>query len=79
MNLKVFLCKKIDYFYKKEIIMTKYQLTSTLQTMPEEFGIDELMERLVILQKIEQGRKDVQEGKIYTTTQAKQKLSKWLR
>jgi hypothetical protein len=56
--------------------MTKYQLTSTLQTMPEEFGIDELMEKLVILQKIEQGRKDVQEGKIYTTIQAKQKLAK---
>jgi hypothetical protein len=59
--------------------MTKYQLTSTLQSMPEEFGIDELMEKLVILQKIEQGRKDVQEGKIYSTAQAKQKLAKWLR
>jgi hypothetical protein len=45
--------------------------------MPEEFGIDELMEKLVILQKIEQGRKDVQEGRIFTTSQAKQRLVKW--
>ena len=56
--------------------MTKSTVTYTLQTMPEEFGIDELMERLVILQKIEQGRKDVQEGKIFTTPQAKQRLAK---
>ena len=55
----MFLCKKNNYFYIKEITKTKYQLTSTLQTMPEEFGINELMEKLVILQKIEQGRKDV--------------------
>ena len=59
--------------------MTKSIVTYTLQTMPEEFGIDEFMERLVILQKIEQGRKDVQEGKIFTTLQAKQRLAKWLK
>jgi hypothetical protein len=57
--------------------MTKSTVIYTLQNMPEEFGIDELMEKLVILQKIEQGRKDVQEGRIFTTSQAKQRLVKW--
>jgi hypothetical protein len=37
------------------------------------------MEKLTVLEKIKQGKSDVQEGKVYTTTQAKQRLSKWLR
>jgi hypothetical protein len=58
--------------------MTKTIVANTLQTMPDEFGIDELMDRLLVLQKIEQGRKDVCDGKVFSTKQAKQRLAKWL-
>ncbi len=37
------------------------------------------MEKLTILEKIEQGRKDVKEGKIFSTKQAKVRLAKWLK
>lgn len=37
------------------------------------------MEKLTILKKIEQGRKDVKEGKIFSTKQAKVRLAKWLK
>ena len=37
------------------------------------------MEKTTILQKIEKGRKDVKEGKIFTTKQAKFRLVKWLK
>jgi hypothetical protein len=37
------------------------------------------MKNLTVLQTIEQGQKDVREGKIFTTKQAKKRLAKWLK
>lgn len=48
--------------------------------MPEdEFeDIDVLFERIVILEKIEKAEKDIVEGKVFSTEEAKEKLTKWL-
>ncbi len=48
--------------------------------MPEEefIDIDILLEQIIILNKIEKAEKDISEGKVYTTEEAKQRLSKWL-
>jgi hypothetical protein len=37
------------------------------------------MKKDSILKQIEQGRKDVKEGKVFTTKQAKVRLVKWLK
>jgi hypothetical protein len=37
-----------------------------------------LLERIVLLEKIERAEKDIAEGNVYTTEEAKQQLSKWL-
>ena len=47
--------------------------------MPEEFSVDDLMERLMILQKIEEGQQQIQAGQFYTEEEAKKKLKKWLK
>ena len=49
--------------------------------MPEEefADMDILFERLVILEKIDKGENDIMEGRIYTTSEAKKKLDKWLK
>lgn len=49
--------------------------------MPEnEFeDIDVLLERIVILEKIEKSEKDIAEGNVYSTEEAKQKLEKWFK
>ncbi|MDF9801445.1 putative transcriptional regulator [Catalinimonas alkaloidigena] len=59
--------------------MKKTQLLETIQDMPEEFSVDELMERLMILQKIEEGQQQIQAGQFYTEEEAKKKLEKWLK
>ena len=59
--------------------MKKPQLLETIQDMPEEFSVDELMERLLILQKIEEGQQQIQAGQFYTEEEAKKKLDKWLK
>jgi len=47
--------------------------------MPQEFELDELIERLIVLEKIEKGRKDVVSGQSYSHEEAKGKLDKWLK
>ena len=48
--------------------------------MPEDKfeDIDLLLERIVLLEKIEKAEDDIANGRTYTTTEAKQKLEKWL-
>jgi predicted transcriptional regulator len=57
----------------------KSQLLETLQAMPDEFPVDELIEKLIVLQNIEEGQKQVRAGQVYTEEEAKKKLEKWLK
>ena len=59
--------------------MKKTQLLHSINDLPEEFSIDELIEHLLVIEKIEKGRLQIKEGKINTEDQAKKKLSKWLK
>jgi hypothetical protein len=60
-------------------MLTKAQLLSTVKNLPESFTIDELLEHLVFIQKVETGLKQSQKGKVYSETEAKKKLKKWLK
>ena len=61
-------------------MLTKEQVLESIKSMPEDKfdDIDVLLERLVMLEKIEKGEQDIVEGRIFSNEQAKQKLSKWL-
>lgn len=58
--------------------MTKTTVAEAVSKMPEEFSIEDIIERLIILEKIEKGRAQVMEGKTNTEEQAREKLAKWL-
>lgn len=62
-------------------MLTKEKLIASIRAMPEEefADMDILFERLVILEKIDKGENDIMEGRIYTTSEAKKKLDKWLK
>jgi hypothetical protein len=59
--------------------MKKAQLIEQIQDFPDEFSLDELIERLLVLEKIEEGQQQVLEGKVYSEEQAQKKLEKWLK
>ncbi|WP_316833163.1 hypothetical protein [Pedobacter aquatilis] len=59
--------------------MKKIEIINTLKEMPDEFSADELIERIVLLQKIDAGLNQVKDGKIYSEEEAEQKLDKWLK
>jgi hypothetical protein len=58
--------------------MRKSTVIESINKLPDEFSIDEIIERLIIIEKIEKGRQDVKDNKVNTEEQAKAKLSKWL-
>ncbi len=62
-------------------MLTKEKLLASIKAMPEdEFeDIDIVLERIVMLEKIEKAEKNILEGKVYSTEEAMQKLDKWLK
>jgi hypothetical protein len=48
-------------------MVTKDQVLNSLKDMPDKFSIDELMDRLILLQKIETGLEQSHKGEIYST------------
>ena len=60
-------------------MITKAQVFSTVENLPEQFSIDEFIERLLFIDKVETGLKQSKAGEVNTKSEAKQKLSKWLK
>lgn len=58
--------------------MNKTKVIETLESLPEEFSTEELMDKLLFIEKVEQGMKDVEEGKVISIEEAKNRLNnKW--
>ena len=60
-------------------LLKKIKVLETLNRLPEDFTIDELIDHLLFIDKIDKGLKDSKSGKTFTTDQAKEKLKKWLK
>lgn len=66
------------FFIKFGYMLTKEKLLQTLKDLPDKFSIEELFERIILLQKIELGMEQSEKGEVYSTIEAKEKLKKWL-
>jgi hypothetical protein len=77
-------CKNISsnfsIFEKQNQInmITKEQLIETIKQLPPEFSVDEVMERILLLEKIETGLQQSQKGKVTPDEDLDKKLPKWL-
>ena len=58
--------------------MTKEQVITSLQDLPDSFEPEQLIERLISIQKMEEGLEQVKRGEVVTVEEAKQRLAKWL-
>lgn len=72
--------RKYSYYCIKGFkILTKEKIKKTIDLLPENVTIDELINRIILLDKIEQGLDDVEKGNVYTTEEVENKLNKWLK
>jgi predicted transcriptional regulator len=45
--------------------------------MPQQFDVEELIERLIFIDKVEEGLEDSKNGKVVLFDEAKEQLGKW--
>lgn len=57
--------------------MTQEAAIEVIKIMPHDFNINELIERLVVIQKIDEAEKDVEEGKVYTHSEMLNMIAEW--
>ena len=60
-------------------MLVKEKVLKIIDNLPKEFSLDDLVERLILIEKVETGLQQVAEGKTMSTADAKKKLSKWLK
>ncbi len=59
-------------------MLTKEKIKNTVDMLPEQFTLEDLIEELIVIHKIEEGSKDIEEGRFFTADEVKHKLSKLL-
>jgi hypothetical protein len=57
--------------------MKKTTVINALSELPNEFNLDKLLERLLVIEKIEVGLKEAKAGKTVSHEAAKKIISKW--
>ena len=60
-------------------MLTKEKIHFTIDRLPDNLTIDQLIDEMILLDKIEQGINDAKEGRVFTTDEVKVKLNKWLK
>lgn len=60
-------------------MLTKEKIKRSIDALPDNVTIDQVIDRIIMLDKIEQGIKDAEEGNVYTTEEVKARLDKWLK
>jgi hypothetical protein len=59
--------------------MKKTTIINTLNEFPQDVKLDELFEKLIIIDKMEVGLKEVKEGRTMCHADAKKEISIWLK
>lgn len=57
--------------------MEREKVIDAVKELPKEFDLEELIERLIFVEKVEQGLKQLEEGKTVDHSQVKEMVKKW--
>lgn len=60
-------------------MITKSQIINSLDTLPENLTIDQVVDHLIFIEKIQKGLEDSENNRINTKEEAKEKLKRWLK
>lgn len=58
-------------------MLTKTTLKQQIESFPEHFSIDQLVERLILIEKIETGNKQSENGEIISEEDLNKEIDKW--
>ena len=60
-------------------MLTKNNVIKTISKFPDNFTLDELVDKLIFMDKVERGLDQSLNNKVHTKEEAKKRLSKWLK
>ena len=58
-------------------MLTKSRLIEQIEKFPEQFSIDELVESLILIEKIENGNQQSEKGEVIEETELDNEIEKW--
>lgn len=56
----------------------KQEVSNLLKRLPDDCTLEDVQYHLYVLQKIERGLKDAEQGRVYTQEEVETMMSKWL-
>jgi predicted transcriptional regulator len=60
-------------------MLTKEEVLKTVNDLPGEFSFEDILDRLMLLNKIDIGLEQSNKGEIVSTKEAEESLAKWLK
>ncbi|MDQ3108690.1 MAG: hypothetical protein M3R17_02250 [Bacteroidota bacterium] len=60
-------------------MLSKAKVLKSIKDLPDNFSIEEVFDKIIFLNKIETGRQQSKEWKVFSTEEAKKRLGKWLK
>ena len=60
-------------------MITKTKLKEQIDSFPEQFSIDDLIERLILIEKIENGKIQSENGEILSESEFDKEIDKWFK
>jgi predicted transcriptional regulator len=58
-------------------MLNKTKVKELVDHMPETFSVDDIVEQIVVLQKIEAAREEINNGEFYTEKELDAEIDKW--
>jgi len=58
-------------------MLTKTSVINTITRLPDSFSIDELVDKMIFLEKIEKGIQDADNGRVISETELEKQMEEW--
>ena len=60
-------------------MITKTHLLNTFEKLPENLTIDQVIDHLIFIEKVQKGINDSRNGRVNSQEEAKKKLGRWIK
>lgn len=67
----------LNLYFNLIDMLTKEAVNKQIKELPDEFTLDELIEKLMIIDKVNRGLRDVEEGRTVSETELDKRMAKW--
>lgn len=58
-------------------MLTKEKILESLENLPDKFELDDFLERLYLIEKIEKAREQSKNGQVYTHAEMQKSIKSW--